>query len=237
MFKSTDLLIELLIAGLLILCAIGLFIFSVLPEASIQEILKALKVQDNRWILGVLAIPALALAYAMGVISETVSRYMFEWWLESIKQKRLAKYFMDNHALLSQTPLFAKYADIDPQKVTKVTIDDDQMTGKMRFFVMMKNDKLHREIEGQLNQLRVTRVLFVFLVITFFSLVISVMRLCFNRQSGALSVALIALLVVTIVFSAANLKAIYDRFNRYCRAVERSYLVLLMDESSKTEPG
>lgn len=220
MFKSIDLHLELSIVGILILSAIVVLFFSFFPGA-LKEILDFMEDEIHKPILIALTIPVLAFAYAIGLIAETLSRCVFDRWHEHIKSKRMKKFILNNQALLFSNPFFRDNSKTE----TKDAKIKEGIYGELRFFVMMKSEQLYKEIAAQLNQLRVIRVLFIFLSLSLIALgVLSI------RQPGSSPEIFIPLTVLTLIFWLANIWAINERFNRYCRAIERSYKTLLVDE-------
>jgi hypothetical protein len=93
----------------------------------------------------------------------------------------------------------------------------------------MKNSALYEEIESQLNRLRVIRILFWVEVI----LTISGVVYAITHFSGDWSVVVIPL--VPLATAGFTIWAIIDRYNRYCRAVERSYTVLCLDQLGQSD--
>jgi hypothetical protein len=91
----------------------------------------------------------------------------------------------------------------------------------MRFYVMNHSPSLSAEISAQISRFRLIRALFLVEVI----LLVAVMRLVRGNPSNLWSAALLMIAVIAL----ANYYAVRSRFGRYCRAVERSYKVLMIE--------
>lgn len=220
MFKTTDLTLELLVGGVLILTSVVILVFSVVAPpnwlgllAQIRSDYNVADISDKMSVLFLaVSLPlATAISYAIGLVAETVAREALEyWWHNAVKRKSLEEYFKAHFDVLSRSPILKKYASrIAPEK--EVGRRADVLIGEMRFYVMMKDERLYREIELHLNQLRIMRVL--------------LFALLFSSKTLEVS-----FLVVNGLLSLATARAIHSRFHRYCRAVERSYQALMIDE-------
>jgi len=92
----------------------------------------------------------------------------------------------------------------------------------MRFVVMMKSyEAPYREVEAQINRLRLVRVLFFEEAV----ILVGLFELLLRSPSWALFLGCLAL----IALSALNFWAIDYRCNMYCRAIERSYRALVLE--------
>lgn len=227
MLSHTSLLVEFLIAGQLVLYAFLLLTVSLLPDALQRELLDWLNsnlLALDR-LLPLLALPAISLAYGLGMLAEIATRTLFDRLLVRIRLHRLGAFSRANAGLLASDPLFRPYAGADPDKVT---IKDTSLIGDLRFVVMHKSERLYKEIEAQINQLRILRVLFVFLALTALALVVLLVRQIAGLLTGLVTggAVLIAVLLLLDFF------AIRNRYDRYCRAVVLSYKALLLDKIS-----
>ena len=95
----------------------------------------------------------------------------------------------------------------------------------MRFYVLMKNPELYEDISSQLHRYRLLRMLFLAVVLFIVGIAVQMIY----ESSPFLSCALMFLIVIAVL----DVAVIYDRFNRYCRAIERSYTVLMLDNYQK----
>jgi hypothetical protein len=100
--------------------------------------------------------------------------------------------------------------------------------GKMRFYVMGHSERLYTDISDQISRFRVIRALVWVELILLFAV--------YNRLSYDPSELWTAVKWFIIIILIVNFFAIYSRFGRYCRAVERSYLILLIDQSVEQTP-
>ena len=241
MFKTTDLTLELLIAGVLILTSVAMLILSfILPPDWLTSLRQFITtpgaVMDNivKWAGSVLVVSlplATAISYAVGVVAESVAREALEyWWHNAVKRKSLTRYFKANRDVLSKSPIFKKYADQPAPGQELVIRDADVLIGEMRFYVMMKHDKLYREIELHLNQLRIIRVLL-------FASLIGTLAMGMVLWRGLFSDRILgwSMLIFTTLLLIATARATHGRFERYCRAVERAYKALMINEIKAEE--
>ena len=242
MFKTTDLTLELLIAGVLVLTSVAMLVFSIVAPPNWLDLLTQIRsdynvadITDKVSVLFLaVSLPlATAISYAVGLVSEAVAREALEhWWHDAIKRKSLTEYFndKDNCAVLSKSPILKKYAD-QPVSGQKVVIRDaSTLIGEMRFYVMMKDDRLYKEIELHLNQLRIIRVLLFALLIGALATGMALWRGLFSDRMLGWS-----LLIFTTLLLMATARATQGRFYRYARAVERSYKALIEEEIKAEE--
>jgi hypothetical protein len=218
--KTTVLIIEYLFGGVLVLLALMLLVASLFPPlmGALGSFLRHCEFPDS--IRSILAIIFAAVVYGVGLISEYVGGEIFEWWLKRIKRARLAKYLRKNYANLGKSTILAEYAAVPLEQIS-VTEEAIELIGAMRFHVMMESPELYQEIESQINRFRLVRVLFLVEVIVVLAMTIQMLRVP--------SPILVCLLVLVLVLAVANVSAVKRRFERYCRAVERSYKVLVLD--------
>ena len=218
--KTTVLIVECLFGGVLVLLALVLLIASLFPQpvGALGSLLSECEFFDSTW--SILAVILGAVAYGVGLISEYVGGEVFEWLLRRIKRTRLAKYLRANHANLNKSPILDEYQSVRPEEIV-VTKEATKLIGEMRFHVMMESPDLYREIESQLNRFRLIRVLFLVEVIVTLAITIRMLR-SYTPFLGCL-------LGLILAFACATVAAVGRRFDRYCRAVERSYKVLVLD--------
>lgn len=225
--KTTALIIEWLVAGVLILLAVISLVFSLFPVETRELLAGFGRLSSLLTNEVVLATIVTAIAYAVGVLSEFAGWIAFEWWLDRIKMSRLPKYLRRNHAILKQSLLLAEYLATPPKALDLSTAS--ALYGEMRFDVLMRSPRLYKEIESQINRFRLIRVLFLVELILFLAVVGQLLR-------GSLPM-LMGTMVLIIVIGCVNVVAIGYRFHRYCRAIERSYKALLMAQRPEADTG
>jgi len=239
MFKTTDLTLELLIAGVLVLISVSMLILSlILPPdwfANLSQFPKDPNFDKiEKLIAPFLAVSlplVIAVSYAVGLVSESVAREALEYgWHNAVKRESLTRYFKANRDVLSKSPILKKYANQPALGQELVIRDADVLIGEMRFYVMMKDDRLYKEVELHLNQLRIIRVLLFVLLIGALAMSIALWRGLFSDRTLGWS-----LLIFTTLLLIATARAIHARFHRYARAVERSYKALIADEIKSEE--
>jgi len=154
-----------------------------------------------------------AVAYAMGFIAEFVARVMFEWRLDRVKRKRFSAFLEDNPKLLDKDTwlrgLVGKPSKLGQEAGTRVI-------GLMRFSIILRSPELSREVDSHVKRMRVLRML----ALAQFLFLPAVARNFWDVPF------LLALLLIALALLAATCCAVEDRFQRYCREIERSYLVL-----------
>jgi hypothetical protein len=226
MLNHTNLLVEFLIAGVLILYAVLLLVFSVLPVSAMLEVIQwfAANMANLDKLFAFSLIPTIALAYAFGMLTEIATRSLFDRWLLAVRRRHVTQFFSANRDLLAPDLLFQPYAATDPQTAL---IKDKDILGQMRFVVLMKSERLYTEIEYQINQMRVLRVLLVFLAVIGLALAILLAR----QLMSAFTPLAICGVILTAGLFALDLVAIRSRYTRYFRAIEFSYKALLSDKT------
>jgi len=94
---------------------------------------------------------------------------------------------------------------------------------------MKLHSDLYREVETQINRLRLVRVLF------FVEVLLSI-ALAVRLMIAGWSWATLAWLEILAILALLNFDAVQYRFRMYCRAVERSYKVLVLDAPPPWQP-
>jgi hypothetical protein len=94
--------------------------------------------------------------------------------------------------------------------------------GKMRFYVMNHSALLYADIAAQISRFRLIRVLFLAEAIVILAII--------GQLRFGFSPFLIVMFGLVFFIAYANFLAIRSRFNRYCRAIERSYTVLMIGQ-------
>ena len=211
--KTTLIMVEYLISGILFLLALTILAISWFPDELLPFFSKSYELPlwfANSYLL----IPiVISLAYGFGILSELIALHLVESVHKKINRKRLDKF-------VDLFPLILEEGPIELSELKK------EYTGVMRFYVLMKNPTLYNEIESQHTRLRITRVLFLFELMLF----ISIGYLIFRN----LTVEVVVLLVIIILLMIATYFGIKYRMNRYDASVERSYRVLVLDEIHQT---
>ena len=225
--RTTMLFIEFLMGGILVLVAL-IFLVSVSPSKE-QAIIDLF--DENGCLSGgvLLSTIFVAAAYTIGIVSEYITRGLFEGKLDEIKINRMRIYLKENYENLRKSPILKKYLKIPLNKIDAEIGKKEALEciGPMRYHVMMENSELYQEIESHLHKLRLTRILFLVVGLFFIG---TVCRLFVTRYLYQdFSLFLLAVLVLLAPTAYINFRAIKDRSDRYCRAVERSYRVLVLD--------
>lgn len=216
---TTKLTVEFVISGVIIVLALFLLAGSIFP---ILGNTVALIESNSTWISAnwaLLAIIATSVCYGFGVISEYLGLITFEWLLDRVKEKRLKGFISANPLLMQKSPLLSKYKTNNGSEMRRKDISS--FYGDMRFHVMMKNSRLYTEIEAYINRFLLIRVLFLAEIIVLVSFIIQFL----NTHSTPTAFALIFIALI----AWANFYAVKYQFEYYCRAIERSYKALLIE--------
>lgn len=222
--KTTELIVEVFVGGTLVLVAMAFGLWSWFPAAAewaLGRYTKELVPSFGAAVPVVLA----ALAYAMGIIAEFTARGLLEWRLDRVKLARFENFRADNEELLKNDPLLGRFFRALPQREPRSKDGRKRyrdavtrIVGLMRFAVMHRSPDLSRAVESHVKRMRVLRMLA--LVQALF--LVGVLPRCFFPPSGIVGVICVIVLGMVVV----TYFAIQDRFNRYCREIERGYLVL-----------
>lgn len=222
--KTSALILELLVGGILVSFSIGLLIFSISP-AEVQLMLARFnQLQSFPGKEAFFAAIFTATVYGIGLISESCEMDIFEKWLDKIKRKRLRKFIKRNESIFKDDDVLRGYVallDNDKDLDKKIEAEGPSSIGEMRFYVLMKSPPLYGEIESQIGRGRLIRILLFAEVIL--SIAIFVL-LCRTR-----SLVLIAIFGVIILLGGATAWAVKVRFERYCRSIERGYKAIRLD--------
>ncbi len=218
--------VEFFVSGILVLLALAICVATLSPR-DIETILNYLDQYQSLPVGVLLSTIFIAIAYAVGVLSEFIGRITFEPLLDVIKRKYFRGYIKrleESEVDLTRSPILEKIKGVRSGEITKE--EARSCIGPMRFYVLMKSPELYRDIGSQMNRFRLLRVMFIVEMI----LIITVLLQLFREFSSPLSYALIVLGMIICV----NIMAIKDRFHRYCRAIERSYSALVFDQDQDT---
>ena len=231
--KTTMIIVEFLIGGILILIALSFCFASFFPgtvhdfsdyfnrfQSSFDE--------DTFLFAGaLLSTVFVAIAYEVGILLEFIGLHTFEWRHDVVKKNRMRKFLRkleEDNVNLGKSPILRKFKGVPPDRITKKQARS--CIGPMRFYVLNESPSLYQDIESQLHRLRLIRFLFFVEVLLF----LAVFRQLVREPSCLLKILL-------IFFGGSaylNYRAIVDRFGRYCRAVERSYRTLVFDRDQYT---
>jgi hypothetical protein len=244
--KTTELIVEPFIGGALLLAAILFTAWTWFPS----EVAKALgnpqallatsdKHSGVPW-GPIAAVVLAATAYCVGIIAENFSRAIFEGGMRGVKLQRFMEFSEQN------PDVFQKTATLDgipkpgsahrPGKRSKRWLrkigigvwagkstpgleDVERILGLMRFSIIGRNQNLSKEVESHVARMRLVRIL----AVVQFVFLIGLVRFA-ARPFAWIAIGL------TFLFLCCTFRAIWDRFHRYCRAIERSYLVLAEPE-------
>ena len=218
--EKTRLIVEYLVAGTLIMISMTFFCLSYL-EINLSCLIKYSSELKSPFINPVIVSTIfIAAAYAIGIVAEFFGERCFEWLLVKIKKDRVTKFIEMNSKIIENDPLFEHFTN-------KPEVDWDveilkECIGKMRFSIMCNSPALYADISAQINRFRLIRVLFVVEII----FLIAVLK----RLIIYFSVDYILITLIILASAWINYKAIKSRFGRYCRAVERSYLISKLNQ-------
>ena len=208
-------LFEFVLGGLLSIVALGAVFWSFMPDdaAALRNRVGDLLEHGTSATMTVSVVVAIALA--LGIVFESLSRVAFEWRMDRVKEKRLATFHDESRLLSSER-------DRPWSSAMRSVLSSH---GAMRFLVLMENRSLYGEIESQILRMRVARML---AVCELFVLVAAARELLRNPSYVvALACLLLALLL------PVTIKTVLAEFDRYCRAIERSCTVLLLPEVTR----
>ena len=226
--RTTMLIVEFLVGGILISLALIFSIESLFP-GEVDMISRFAGDTLSTGELLLLSTVFVAVAYTVGIFSEVFARGTFEWMLRRVVRKRVRAYLKslkdlkEYDANLTEDPILKKLEHDYSKRSKKTHIY--LPIGLMRFYVLMKNPELYEDISSQLHRYRLLRMLFLAVVLFIVGIAVQMIY----ESSPFLSCALMFLIVIAVL----DVAVIYDRFNRYCRAIERSYTVLMLDNYQK----
>lgn len=208
--NTTNLIVEYLVSGILCITSICIFSYAVSPNEFIYFLnIFLYYYKDYSTIFLTVAV---AISYSLGVAVETIALQFLESILHKKSVIRLKEYINKNERLFNED-VYMK--GIFNETITKKTARD--CYGNLRFHILSHNEKLYKEIESQINRMRLIRVLFLFELLTLISLIIILIK--------SFSIVLLLLLSFLVLLSIFTYKSIHTRFDRYFRSIERSYLI------------
>lgn len=204
--KTTEVLVEHFVAGILMTAAVFFLFWSLRPQ-EIEPVLfqVSLKLKEFTAVTGALLS---AVVYAIGLVAEAGCRFFFDWrFMDQVKKERLDSFISANRDSLVRSPILAPVSS--------------EPYGLMRLYVMKSNSDLYREIESQMNRLRLVRVLFLVEALV----VVGLLPWLWRHGSSA---SLWACLGFVVFLMWGNWVMIKRRCGLYCRAIERAYQVLVL---------
>jgi hypothetical protein len=247
--KTTMLIVEFLVGGILVSLALVFFVSSVFL-GDIQEVRYILVQDQSEFVLLLLSTIFLAIAYAVGLFLETFARKIFEEMLDEIKRDSLAKYvkYLDEeyHVDFTKSPILKKFKDELQKKgkedevqghwlipflkqivwlivpLKKKKKDRVREYGLMRFYVLMTSSQLYQDIASHLHRYRLMRISFIAEVILIIAIIVELYR--------EITLPMLVAPGILIIVVYLNVLVIRDRFKRYCWAIEKSYRVLVFDQ-------
>ena len=226
--KTTSLIIEYLVAGILMIFAAMFLVNGYFPQ-DIQKLFVLF--QNSKEYSLLYTIVFVAIAYAVGVILEPVARMIFEYSVNIFVSKwRLAKFLLKYRHELFESPLLAKYEVGSLNKLSERAKFAFQLSnaksvmGMMRFYVLKESSELYKEIESQINRLRLLRVLVIVEII-----VLAAIDVYKSIYSSSLWSFLFGVVVLVLL---GSIVATIERSKRYYRAIERSYATLIFRQTS-----
>ncbi|MBI1786760.1 MAG: hypothetical protein HYR60_04295 [Acidobacteria bacterium] len=226
--KTTEVLVEHFVGGVLMTAALFFVFWSLLPGPS-QLQLKAAICNEMKEYATIIGLVLTAVVYSVGLLAESMARTAFDILkMDPIKERRLTEYIRANRSNLAKSPILARFVNA----AAKNRRDASDVVGLMRFEVMRSSPQaLYREVESSLNRLRLVRILFFVEILVLLGL-----ALCWFQYSQLWRFWLSGL-VVLVPLAITNWLAIDYRCKMYCRAIERSYRLLVLDPPTATQSG
>ena len=158
--KTTAVLFEYLATGVLTLASLLFLYASFFPESQLLDLLKTWSGIQAGLLLGVLT----AAAYSAGVIAESAGRICFEWLLD--RKKKQWDYF-DRNKERENDPILTQYHECVEKAARHVGSTQRQnpecvlqAIGAMKTLVMKDSPDMYREVEANVNKMRLIRPLF-----------------------------------------------------------------------------
>jgi hypothetical protein len=216
--KTTAIMIEILVAGVLVLLALFLLAGSLFPS-DMQSFLNDIN-KPGHWLekTPFLIFIFIPIAYGLGLLFEFIGLISVEWLLNIIKRRRIGEYYSKETQFVKDNPIFRDYKSDASKRIR------ESYHGEMRFYVLLKSSELYSIIETELNWLRLTRVLFIVELILLAGIVVKI------AQNKVITIPLLLFhfAILFVIFIATGV-VIFHRFGRYCRAIERSFKILMLE--------
>lgn len=226
----TAIMVEFLIAGILILLALLLFTMSLFPTETQIFFVQINEAQIQLVGLSLIITVFISVAYGFGVLFEYIGMVAFEWWFAIVKARRFSRFIALNSTVLEKSSFLKEYVDTSSEEEDANNKEDGtnkqemrSAHGAMRFYVLMKSSTLYSEIKSQLDRVRLIRILFFVELILLFAVIIQLNR--------GFSLTMRNLGIIISLIMVLNIAAINNRFHRYCRAIERSYKMLILHQN------
>lgn len=207
--RTTMLIVEILVGGVLISLALGAFLASFFYDIDtiyghIETIFNTGGIdQSQSFFAGALLLLStvfIAIAYTVGVFSEPIAREIFERRLLNKVQEGYVGEYLDM--------LEKKYAIKDPKdpisRRLKENYDSSKKNGKnqvrfptgdMRFYVSMKSPELYQNIVLQLHRFRLMRMLFV----AEFIFIVAIIMQLYREVSSFWMLILVILIIIAFI--------------------------------------
>lgn len=245
--RTSMLIVEFLVGGILISLALLFFVSSVF-YGDIREVRNIL--YQDQLVLLLLSTIFVAVAYAVGLFLETFARGFFEGMLNEIKRKSLVGYiaYLDKEydVDFSKSPILERAKEKLSEKegvgnepseggkenrveshwlmtlLKRKNEDPVREYGLMRFYVLMKSPSLYQDIASHLHRFRLMRISFIAEIILIGAVIVELFR--------EITLPMLVVLGIFILIVCLNVFVIRDRFERYCWAIEKSYRVLVFDQ-------
>ncbi|MDJ0762136.1 MAG: hypothetical protein QNJ97_04030 [Myxococcota bacterium] len=223
--KTTAIMVEFLVCGLLMLLAILLLYFAAVCEANTSVIETAYSTfakarqgsnaSCSSWLSDTFILfIVVGTAYGLGLFVETLAMKIFErFWHRKNKCYRLENLI---RYLVSKSSAFKR----SPLDLERIQHKDGQYTGIMRYFVYSKSYQLGAQIEKQLARLRVMRVLAIF-----FLLMVGVGCILLLRQNDWMNNLFFTF--ISAALCGGTIRMVLYRLNKFDESIERAYRVLL----------
>lgn len=210
--KTTTLILEYLVTGIITLIALFYILYVVCPKHEVlllESIIKEFAGMGNLFLIILLSI-----SYCLGIAIETSALSVFENILHKRSVERLPQYYKENEEILKLSPFFEgiNFLAISEKQARKIY-------GQLRFVVLSKDANLYKEIESQISRMRLIRVLFILEFIFFIGAVILIIQ-------GDNSMMLAVFTTVLFLLLYSTFEAVIIRFDRYFRAIERAYIIV-----------
>lgn len=216
--KTTMLIVEFLVGGILVSIALGFLFVSLFPGEAGTILDKATTVLcpdlSKDQLVGVFLLLStifVAIAYTVGVFSEPIARGIFEWILNRIKRRKmenLKEYFEKDQKNLKKSPIVKEIEE-------KIKEKHKQSYGDMRFYVLMRSPELYQDIASQMHRYRLMRLLFLSQSILIIAVIVQLIR---EFLSLPMCILASPIVIIVLIFLVA-----YEPFIQYFESVKRFY--------------
>jgi len=214
--KTTAMMIEFLIAGVMMLFSLIVLALSFFPD-SVMNLAYWIRFQ-HKWMnnLPFIILVFVSISYSFGIFIESFALHLFEPTMKRIQRNRF------DHFIQAVEKINKKYLKKPVDLVDIQANPDRSFTGMVRYYVLQKNPLLYSEIEMQHHRLRLSRVFCLFSAIILLGIGYQ-----YALQPTSISISSVFVLLILIVYR--SIKTVRYRFERYCIAIERTYKALLLE--------